>query len=410
MRGGGYRLTYELWVAVRDDRDVAVTSDAAQDECRRDVAGSGLTPEAVTHLTRDALGTIDLANLAPVKALLKRFFSEERWTRSDDDALADLVGSGNGWFRHELDSRFAFEYGWRAGRFRLELSRLRNDQASPRPGPQPTARVQDAQALDGTFDGFVVPEATPNPGTVRFMTPTIHDGPSRWYTSAADVDDPRVARLFDTFTEVDNVLVGPDFVAVGLHRPDGWEQLLDSVLRVVTAEFATTTPQTPEQAAEGASPRRTADARSSSEARPGRLDRAWRELSVLRPDDPRDLERLLAALSATDVAERQVAARLMVGVPDAAVAETAWSRLLDDPSRTVRRATVDAMVDAARVALRPLLERALDDPDAWTRWKALRGLVELGIEPSRGRIAPLIDDPDFRVRLETGRALRQPGG
>ena len=235
--------------------------------------------------------------------------------------------------------------------FRLELSRLHTDQASSRPGTQPAALVQDARALEGTFDGLVVPEATPNPRTVRFMTPTIHDGASRWYTSAADVDDPRVVRLFETFPEVANVLVGPDFVAVGLRRPDVWEQLLDSVLRAVTAEFATTTPQTPEKAVEGASRGPASDARSSSEPRPGTLDRAWRELSALRPDDPRDLERLLAAVSATDVAERQVAARLMVGVPNAAEAETAWSRLLDDPSRTVRRATVDAMVDAAQVAL-----------------------------------------------------------
>jgi len=384
-------------------------SVVARDECRRDVAASGLTPVAVTHLTRDALATIDLANLAPVKALLKRFFSAERWTNSDDDALADLVGPGDGWFRQELDNRFAFEYGWRSGRFRLELSRLHNDQASSRPGPPPAARVQDARALESTFDGLVVPEATPNPRTVRFITPTIHDGSSRWYTSAADVDDPRVTRLFATFTEVDNVLVGPDFVAIGLRRPDAWEQLLDSVLRIVTAEFATTASQTPENTAERASRSRTSDTRSSSEPRSATLDRAWRKLSALRPDDPRDLERLLAAVSATDVAERQVAARLMVGVPNAALAETAWSRLLDDTSRTVRRATVDAMVDAARVTLRPLLERALDDPDAWTRWKALRGLVEIGIEPSRGRVTPLIEDPDFRVRLETSRALRQPG-
>ena len=390
--------------------DVAVTSDTARDECRRDVAASGLTPLAVTHLTRDALATIDLANLAPVKALLKRFFSAERWTPGDDDALADLVGPGDGWFRHELDNRFTFEYGWRSDTFRLELSRVHNDPASSRSGTQPAAGVPDAQALEDTFDGLVVPEATPNPRTVRFMTPTIHDGPSRWYTSAADVDDPRVARLFATFTEVANVLVGPDFVAVGLRRPDGWEQSLDSVLRVVTAEFATTTPQTLEQAPQGAARGPTSDAPSSSEPRPATLNRAWRELAALHPDDPHDLERLVAALSATDVGERQVAARLMVGVPHAAVAEAAWSRLLDDPSRTVRRATVDAMVDAARVALRPLLERALDDPDAWTRWKALRGLVELGIEPSRGRVAPLIEDPDFRVRLETARALRQPGG
>ena len=90
------------------------------------------------------------------------------------------------------------------------------------------------------------------------------------------------------------------------------------------------------------------------------------------------------------------------------VAEAAWGRLLADGSRGVRRATVDAMVDADRTALRPLLERALGDADAWTRWKALRGLVELGVEPSRGVVVPLTEDPDFRVRLETARALRGP--
>jgi hypothetical protein len=73
----------ELWAAVRHDRDVAVMSETARDKCRRDVAASGLTPVAVTHLTRDALATIDLANLAAVKALLKRFFSAERWTLAD---------------------------------------------------------------------------------------------------------------------------------------------------------------------------------------------------------------------------------------------------------------------------------------------------------------------------------------
>jgi HEAT repeat protein len=79
--------------------------------------------------------------------------------------------------------------------------------------------------------------------------------------------------------------------------------------------------------------------------------------------------------------------------------------LLADPSRGVRRATVDAIVDAGRPALRPLLERALHDADAWTRWKALRGLADLGIEPSRAAVVALAHDPDFRVRLETARAL-----
>src|SRR5205807_3844759 len=88
-----------------------------------------------------------------------------------------------------------------------------------------------------TFAGPVVPEATPNPHTIRFITPPIHEGPSRWYESANEVDDSRVARLFADFDDVANVLVGPDFVAVGLPRPDRWEALLDPMLRAITNEF-----------------------------------------------------------------------------------------------------------------------------------------------------------------------------
>ena len=385
--------------------------DPACDECRREVAASGLTATAVTYLTRDALGTIDLANLASVKALLKRFFSSEPWTVEDEDSLADLVGRGVGWWRYELDERFAFQFGWRAGGFRLELTRLGSAEESSG-GRCPTASgFQDDPDLAATFDGPVAPEATPNPRTVRFVTPPIHDGPSRWYASAADVDDPRVARLFAEFEAVANVLVAPDFVAVGLRHPDAWEQLLDGVLRTITAEFAPTTGATMRpSAAEGAPGARPPDVRPTSEARHGALNRAWRELSALRPDQPHELERLLAAASAPDVAERQVASRLLIDVPDATVAATAWARLLDDPSRTVRRATVDAMVDASRPALRPLFEHALSDTDAWTRWKALRGLVDLGVEPSRGIVAALMNDTDFRVRLETARALHTAPG
>ena len=150
--------------------------------------------------------------------------------------------------------------------------------------------------------------------------------------------------------------------------------------------------------------RTTTSSHCPSEPPTGTLHRAWRELGALRADEPRDLERLVAAVSADDAAVRQVAARLMIDA-EADVGEAAWGRLLGDPSRRVRRATVDAMVDAGRTGLRPLLERALGDADAWTRWKALRGLVEIGVEPSRGVVETLSQDPDFRVRLETARAL-----
>jgi hypothetical protein len=356
---------------------------------RREIATRGLTPAAVAHLTRDALGTIDLAALAPVKKLLKRFFSDESWTGADDRSLAELVGPGRGWWQYELDDDLALEFGWREGSFRLELS------------PRPT--------LAETFDGPVVPEATPNPHTIRFITGTIHDGPSRWYESATDVDDPRVLRLFTDFDAVANVLVGPDFVAVGLRRPDEWELVLDPMLRVVTAEFAPTATESERSGADAVSPRRESSGSGSASAAPtSALDRAWRELAALRPEEPADLDRILAARLSPDAAHRQVAARLLIGA-DADTAEREWGGLLADSSRSVRRAAVDAMVDAERPALRALLERALLDADAWTRWKALRGIVGLGIEPSRSVVAPLADDPDFRVRLEATGALRVRG-
>ena len=253
----------------------------------------------------------------------------------------------------------------------------------------------------------VVPEATPNPRTIRFVTPTVHEGPSRWYESAAGVDDPRVARLFAAFDAVANVLVGPDFVAVGLDHPDRWEHLLDPVLRVVAAEFASTDPGLESF---GAAEAGRGDPSSGSHSlvapeRGSALERSWKVLGSLQPGEQADLQRILSAASSPNRADRQVAARLLTGAaPD--VAEPQWGLLLADSSRGVRRAAVDAMVDVERPELRGLLERALGDADAWTRWKALRGLVDLGVGPSRAAVGPLAEDSDFRVRLEATGALR----
>jgi Scaffold protein Nfu/NifU N terminal len=354
---------------------------------RREVSARGLTPAAVAHLTRDALGTIDFAALGPVKKLLKQYFSDQPWTPADDEALAALVGAGAGWWQYDLDEDLRLEFGWRDGAFRIEVA--------PRAG------------RGDTFTSPVVPEATPNPRTIRFVTPPIHDGASRWYDSAAGVDDPRVARLFSDFEDVANILVGPSFVAVGVLHPDRWEQLLDPMLRAITTEFASTTPSEDPLGAPDPESTTTRGAHSRSEVAhgPTALEQAWKELGSLRPDDPEELDRIRAAAASPNTSYRQVAARLFVNAEtDLAAAE--WGRLLGDPSRSVRRATVDAMVDAGRAALRPLFERAVADTDAWTRWKALRGLVDLGVEPSRAVIAPLAEDPDFRVRLEAATALR----
>ncbi|MDQ3897540.1 MAG: NifU N-terminal domain-containing protein [Actinomycetota bacterium] len=371
-----------------------------QDAARRLVVERNLVAAGFAHLT-DAFTSLPFEALGPVKTLLKRFFSTGPWTAEDDDALAAAVGPGEGWWRRELAPDLALEFGWDGDRrFRVRLESSAEGTGAP-PAADP---------LDATFDGPVVPEATPNPRTIRFgFAHPVHDGASRWYESApAAGDDPRVARLFTEFDRVANVLVGPDFVAVGLRRPGDWERLLAPVLAVVTDEFADPDDQG-EARPTGAAAGPPWLAGASAEAREGRrltrLEQAWRDLGSLRPAEPTDLDQVRAAASDADPARRQVAANLLREA-DPGVARDEWTRLVGDRVRAVRRATVDAMVDAGRDELRPLLESALEDDDAWVRWKALRGLAELGAAPSRDVIAAKADDPDFRVRLEAAAALR----
>jgi hypothetical protein len=371
------------------------------DAARARVVECGLTEEAVSELT-PVMSALSLEALAPVKQLVKRFFSRQPWTDSDDEALAEAVGVGTGSGRHELAPGLMLVWGFDEGRFRLRLERS-----------DPVATIQEdvstSDELAEMFDGVVVPEATPSPRAVRFATPPLHTGPSRAYDTAAAADaDPRVARLFGDFAEVTNVLVGPNFVAVTISHPDRWATLLRPMLRVVTEEF---TGDEDKQRSEPEAPvvvslqvRRE----EPDTGTPRRLERAWTELGMLRPDRGEHLDRIVAASRDAEPARRQVAATLLADAPPEA-AIRAWNRLLDDPSRAVRRSTVDAIAGVARQDLRPLLERALEDDDAWTRWKALRGIGDLGTGPSRAAVLARASDPDFRVRLEATRvAARDP--
>lgn len=376
-----------------------------QDTARRLVVERDLVAAAFGHLT-EAFIDLPFEALGPVKTLLKRYLSTGPWSAEDDEALAAAAGpSGESWWERHLDGDIRLEFGWVGGRFRVSLHAGAGVAAAPA-GP---AR----SPLEASFDGPVVPEATPNPRTIRFgFAHPVGNGSSRWYESAAAADDdPRVARLFGEFDRVANVLVGPDFVAVGLRRPGDWEELLAPVLAVVTEEFAD-----PDELAEakptgaaGGPPWLAGRAAAHTQVegrRLSRLEKAWRDLGGLRPARSEDLAAVLAAAGDTDQARRQVAANLLREA-DPAIARDQWHRLAHDSVRAVRRAAVDAMVDAGREELRPLLETTLDDDDAWVRWKALRGLAELGPAASRAAIEAKAGDPDFRVRLEVAAALRE---
>lgn len=253
------------------------------------------------------------------------------------------------------------------------------------------------------------PEATPNPRTVKFRTGPIHGGESRPYAAGSHADDARVARLFDAFDDISDVLLASDFVAVSLRQPARWRELLGPVLDMVTEEFsgqggaAGHGDAPPEEPRGPERPGRQFLPRDRDETR---LERAWRELGHLRASAPGDLARIKGAARHDDAARRQVAANLLREA-EAGTAQAEWARLADDSSRAVRRATVDAVVDVGREELRPLLEQALGDQDPWVRWKAVRGLLELGAGDSREAVERLVLDPDFRVRQEALSALHR---
>jgi hypothetical protein len=373
------------------------------DAARARVVDRGLSAEAAGQLLQVVNG-LSLEELGRVKQLLKRFFSPDPWTAADDEALADAVATEAGAGRHELEPGLTLVWGSEGDRFRLRVEQQGSDLSG---APRASAPGVGAADLGGTFDGVVVPEATPSPRTIRFATPPLHSGPARNYDSdAAAAADRRVARLFAHFDQVTNVLVGPDFVAVTVVRPDLWEQLLAPVLRAVAEEFTARDDNAAESPRDSEAPMTmTLSAGSDDTVRePRRLERAWAELGALRADEPEHLDGVLAAARDEEPARRQVAAALLNDAP-VDVAARAWERLLADSSRVVRRSTVDAVAGARREELRPLLEEALDDEDAWTRWKALRGIADLGAGSSRAAVAARGVDPDFRVRLESARLL-----
>jgi len=373
------------------------------DAARARVVDRGLSAEAAGQLLQVVSG-LSLEELGAVKQLLKHFFSPDPWTAADDEALANAVAIEAGAGRHELEPGLTLVWGSEGDRFRLRVEQQGSD---PSGAPRASAPGVGAADLGGTFDGVVVPEATPSPRTIRFATPPLHSGPARNYDSdAAAAADRRVARLFADFDQVTNVLVGPDFVAVTVVRPDLWEQLLAPVLRAVAEEFTARDDSAAESPLDSEAPMTMTLSAGSDDAvrEPRRLERAWAELGALRADEPEHLDGVLAAARDKEPARRQVAAALLTDAP-ADVAARAWERLLADSSRVVRRSTVDAVAGAGREELRPLLEEALDDEDAWTRWKALRGIADLGAGSSRAAVAARGVDPDFRVRLESARLL-----
>ncbi len=383
------------------------------DAGRQLVAERGLTTAAVGALI-PLMSSVGFEELGLVKALLKRFFSAGPWTSMDAGALAAAVGrppvgvsDDVAMTRHQLDRGLTLHAGWVDGTFLIDVEVGVEEDLDE----HPSSRSVD---LSRTFSSGVVPQPTPNPRTLRFATAHRTMAVSRSFRRDDDFDDEAVAAIFAVTEDVVDVLVAADFVAVSLVRPGRWPELLEPMLEAVASTFGGDADVDNASDVDGSAAveRPGVDVRgvtasgaapAADDRRISRLDRAWDELGTLRSGDTDDLEIVLSAARDADSARRQVAAQLLGDAPDG-VAASMWSELLVDPSRSVRRAAVDAVAGAERESLRPLLELATADPDAWIRWKSVHGLAVLGVGPSRATIARLEDDPDFRVRLEAANA------
>ncbi len=362
-----------------------MTSDPppALDDSRAAVARHGLVAVASGHLTGEVAARLPFEDLAAYKTLLKRFFSAEPWTAEDAADLDRLVAPHlpEGWWEHELGEGLVLGHGKRAGSYRMSVS-------GAGAGPAPSV-------FDRAFAGPVVPEPTPHPRKVRFVTGG-EPAPGVWYRRG-DPDpaaDARVVALFED-GDISDVMVAGDFVTIGLAAGASWEDRLDTVLeRVATlfpaAERFTAGMTRDEMIGEGG--------RSQSE-HPA-------ELHLLDPDRPDHRARLLAAQADPAPAVRRVAVAVLAESASRDVRRQAVEAGWSDRSAVVRRTAVDAAAGTGDAGLRPFFEEALTVADAWVRWKAVRALGELGLEASRDAVAALRADPDFQVRFEVERVLR----
>ncbi|MBT8207688.1 MAG: HEAT repeat domain-containing protein [Acidimicrobiia bacterium] len=352
----------------------------AHAQARAAIATSPAYPQALQHLTTEIATGLEFSELAVFKTLLKKFFSSEDWTDEDAAALADLVGHGEGQWRHELDAGFILEHGFVEGRYRLSVSG-EVDASSP-------------SIFDRVFAGPIRPEATPHPRKVKFVLGG-EPRPGIWYKAGEPTpDDERVQRLFAE-GDVTDVMVAGDFVTVGLARSSSWEDRLELLLALV-AELFEHQPETGP----------VAQTRDEMLDEAGRLRLVAEELHLLDPDDAKARGRLQEALSANDARTRRIAVAVLAQSTDRSIVGESIRKGAADESKIVRRTAIDSGADSDDADLVDVFLNALNDPDAWIRWKATRSLREFEYH-DKAVFERLLDDEDFQVRMEAETALRR---
>jgi hypothetical protein len=347
---------------------------------RAEVARRGLTATAAERVVRVALAQLPVSLVPRATTQLRRFFSDGPWSAEDDAALSAAVGPGRDWYEEDLAPELTLGFGWRAGSFRVEV-RYTPTVGEVAAAEHTTAGGARARTLGDTFEDTVVLEPGADPAELRFgLGPAT--GPPVRLTRATAGEDERVAAVFRACVDVTEVTLASGTLAARIADPGRWVDALLPLFDAITTAFVAARPAPPDH----------------------QLDRARRELGDLRPDDPRQLARIIDATTSPDAAMRRIAFERLEGASSPAALRP-WASGLEDSSRAVRRATARALAYTRRPDTRELLERALADADASVRYYAVRGLAGIDGANSAALVERLRRDPDVRVRLAVEAAV-----
>jgi HEAT repeats/Scaffold protein Nfu/NifU N terminal len=337
---------------------------------------------AVERVARTSLGRMPITLVDRARAQLTRFFSDAPWTVEDDAALSGLIGPGEGWTQDELAPGVTVGFGWRGGSFRLDVAAEDDAVAELVEDDESTHMPVHERTLGDTFEDFVVIESGRNPAELRFATGPGTTGGMGRFTRDEQGSSATVAALFREFDQIDLIRIDSGVVSVEVNDAVHWHDILLQVFDEINVSYVKPRAIPPDR----------------------QYERALAEIGTMSTADPRDLARILDAVTSPDAAYRRVAVAKLENA-DPLVVQKPWTRSLEDSSRAVRRAAIRAMAHAARPDLRAMFERALGDKDACVRYYALRGIAQIGV----GRADQSVDrrkrDDDVRVRLAAVAAM-----
>ena len=431
----------------RFGREIGVRrlDQSSRDALRAAVAQENIAAATIEAIVRTAMQRTPTPLVERARILLRRYFSFGPWRIEDDSALASIVGRGTGWHSIDIGADRVVEFGWRGAGFRISVvargpitaasgvsqvgassatgttgavSRLVSSEiigVAPRvgasgatvndaifgPGAPPSSSRDGLRAtqravaelvratnlspptvesipLVDTFDGPVATEAKHQPRIVGFLIgPSATATSDRWMRRTDRGLAPRMQRLFAAHTLIDGVWFAAGCYDIELRDAQGWFDALAPILTVMTIGFAT--------------PRR-APAPNSDETR------ARREFALVELRSPRGRVVVRDAIAARNPILRELGVA-HIATTDPFQALNVYRRAIDDPARSVRRATIRAVHADARSEYRAIMERGLRDVDGYTRFLSVHAINAIGASTSRAAVEKIAADPDARVRL-----------